>query len=158
LLQRSLVQQVGPAELLEDTQTLLASPQTQAMRQHIAQFPIHLETGQENLRAAYRYGVTLVTGSDAGNLLVIHGPTVEHEVELWVKAGIPAAVALQAATYNAARLLRSDNHIGIIRPGNDADLLLVDGNPLEDITAIERISGVFFKGEDVDRSELFDQE
>ena len=70
---------------------------------------------------------------------------------------IPAAVALQAATANAARLLRMENQTGSIRPGNDADLLIVDGNPLEDITATERISMVVFKGERVERTELLDQ-
>jgi imidazolonepropionase-like amidohydrolase len=76
---------------------------------------------------------------------------------LWVQAGVPAPVALQAATYNAALLLRAENRIGSIQKGNDADLLLVDGNPLEDINAIERISIVFFKGEHLNRSELLDQ-
>jgi imidazolonepropionase-like amidohydrolase len=90
--------------------------------------------------------------------LVFHGPTVQHEVELWVWAGIPAPVALQAATYNAARSLRADGEIGSIRKGNDADLLLVDGNPLEDISAIERISAVYFKGEHLDRSSLLNPE
>jgi imidazolonepropionase-like amidohydrolase len=75
-----------------------------------------------------------------------------------VRAGIPPAVALQGATYNAARLLRAENHIGSIRRGNDADLLVVDGNPIEDIGAVERISIVFFKGEQLDRSDLFNQE
>jgi imidazolonepropionase-like amidohydrolase len=111
----------------------------------------------ENLRQAYQHGVALVTGSDAGNFLVMHGPTVQREVELWVKAGIPPAVALQAATFAAARLLRAENRLGSIRQGNDADLLIVDGNPLEDINAIERVSIVFFKGENVDRAELFNQ-
>jgi imidazolonepropionase-like amidohydrolase len=98
-----------------------------------------------------------VTGSDAGNFLVIHGPTVQHELQLWVQAGIPANVALQAATLNAARLLRADKHIGAVREGNDADLLIVDGNPLDDILATERISMVVFKGERIDRAELFEQ-
>jgi imidazolonepropionase-like amidohydrolase len=82
---------------------------------------------------------------------------VQHELQLWVQAGIPPAVALQAATFNAARLLRAESHIGSIQAGNDADLLVVDGNPLEDITATERISLVVFKGERIDRNELFDQ-
>jgi len=100
-----------------------------------------------------------VTGSDAGNLLVIHGPTVQHEMALWVKAGIPPAVALQAATYNAARLLKADDRIGTVRVGNDADLLIVDGNPLEDISVTERISWVVYKGERVyNRAGLFTQE
>jgi imidazolonepropionase-like amidohydrolase/ABC-type multidrug transport system permease subunit len=158
LLKRSLVQQVGPADLIEDTEKAMASKDIEPMRQRIAQFPLNLDTGTQNLLRAYKDGVNLVTGSDAGNFLVLHGPTVQHELELWVRAGIPPAVALQAATYNAARLLRAEKHIGSIRVGNDADLLLVDGNPLEDITAVERISIVVFKGEQLDRSDLFNQE
>jgi imidazolonepropionase-like amidohydrolase len=158
LLKRSLVQQVGPADLIEGTEKAMASKDIEPIRERIAQFPINLDIGTQNLLRAYKEGVTLVTGSDAGNLLVLHGPTVQHELALWVRAGIPAAVALQAATYNPANLLRAENHIGSIRVGNDADLLLVDGNPLEDITAVERISVVVFKGEELDRSDLFNQE
>jgi imidazolonepropionase-like amidohydrolase/ABC-type multidrug transport system permease subunit len=157
LLKGSLTQQVGPAALLSETEKQLVSDETKDTRDRISKFPIDLKIGTQNLLDAYKNGVTLVTGSDAGNYLVIHGPTVQHEVELWVRAGIPAPVALQAATYNAARLLRAESHIGSIKRGNDADLLVVDGNPLEDITAIERVSAVFFKGENVDRSELFSQ-
>ncbi len=54
--------------------------------------------------------------------------------------------ALQAATFNAARQLGVDKHIGLIHEGYDADLLMVDGNPLQDIAAIERISAVIFPG------------
>ena len=117
LLDRSLVQQVGPKELLDDTKAYIASKDSDAMRQRIGKFPVDLQIGTENLKRAYKHGVTLVTGSDAGNMLVIHGPTIQHEVELWVRAGIPPAVALQAATYNAARLLRAENHIGLIHRG-----------------------------------------
>jgi imidazolonepropionase-like amidohydrolase len=157
LLKRSLVQQVGPADLLSVTEQALSSTEGQEIRKGLEQYPIDMAIATDNLRRAHDRGVSLVTGSDAGNILVIHGPTVQHEMQLWVRAGIPPAVALQAATFNAARLLRADNHIGSIRIGNDADLLVVDGNPLEDITAAERISMVVFKGERVDRSELFDQ-
>ncbi|HVI08053.1 MAG TPA: amidohydrolase family protein [Candidatus Binatia bacterium] len=157
LLKRSLVQQVGPGDLLQGTEEAMASPEVEARRKAIAQYPVDMAIAADNLKRAYEHRVLLVTGSDAGNPLVIHGPTVQRELELWVKAGIPAAAALQAATANAARLLRQESHVGSIRPGNDADLLLVDGNPLEDITATERISLVVFKGERIDRSELFDQ-
>jgi imidazolonepropionase-like amidohydrolase/ABC-type multidrug transport system permease subunit len=158
LLKRSLVQQVGPTDLIENTEKEMASKDVEPIREGIAQFPFNLDMGTQNLLRAYRNGVMLVTGSDAGNFLVLHGPTVQHELALWVRAGIPPAVALQAATYNAARLLRAENHIGSIRVGNDADLLVVDGNPLDDIGAVERISIVFFKGEELDRSDLFNQE
>jgi imidazolonepropionase-like amidohydrolase/ABC-type multidrug transport system permease subunit len=157
LLKRSLVQQVGPAELLHGTEEALGSADTEPIRKALSQYPIDMPIAIDNLKRAHEHGVLLVTGSDAGNFLVIHGPTVQHELQLWVRAGIPPAVALQAATLNAARLLRADNRIGSIRPGRDADLLVVDGNPLDDITATERISLVVFKGERVDRTDLLNQ-
>ena len=113
--------------------------------------------GEKNLLAAQQAGVTLVAGTDAGNPLVFHGPGIHREMQLWVAAGVAPAVALQAATFNNARLLRAENRIGLIRKGYEASLLLIDGNPLQDISATEHISMVLFKGERVDRSELFDQ-
>ncbi len=158
LLKRSLVQQVASVALLQGTVQVLGSKDGEAIRASLAKYPIDMAISTDNLKRAYQHQVLLVTGSDAGNLLVIHGPTVQHEVALWVQAGIPAAVALQAATFNAAKLLRLDNHLGSVRVGNDADLLIVDGNPLEDISATERISLVVFKGERIDRTALFDQQ
>ena len=157
LLKRSSVQQVGPPELLRGTEEAMGSADTEAMRKSLEQYPLDMAIAIDNLKRAHAHGVLLVTGSDAGNVLVIHGPTVQHEMQLWVQAGIPPAVALQAATLNAAQLLRADKRIGSIHSGNDADLLLVDGNPIEDISATERISLVVFKGERIDRSELFNQ-
>jgi imidazolonepropionase-like amidohydrolase len=96
----------------------------------------------------------LVTGTDAGNFLVLHGPTVQHEVELWVMAGIPIEVALQAATLNAAKLLRVDSRFGTVEKGKEATLLIVDGNPLQDVKALSGVSAVFLKGERVNRTTL----
>jgi imidazolonepropionase-like amidohydrolase/ABC-type multidrug transport system permease subunit len=158
LLKRSLVQQVGPPELLRGTEEALGSKDADEIRQALAQYPIDMRIAFDNLKRAYQHGVPLVTGSDAGNLLVVHGPTLHHELQLWVRAGIPEPVALEAATAGAARLLGAERQIGSIHPGKDADLLIVDGNPLEDISATERISLVVFKGERIDRSELFDQQ
>ena len=157
-LEHSLVAQVTPRPMLESTTKLIASTQLASMRSAYAGYPVRLDLASENLAAAYRHGVTLVAGTDAGNPLMVHGPGLHHELALWVKAGIPRATALQAATYNAARLLRADNRIGLVREGYDANLLLVDGNPLEDISATERISEVIFHGERVNRSGLFKQE
>jgi len=159
LLKRSLVQQVSSSDpgLLKGTEEALTSNDFKEMRETMGAFAGGLGPAIDNLKRAYAHGVNLVTGSDAGNMLVFHGPTVQHEMALWVKAGIPAAVALQAATYNAARLLKADNHIGSIRVGNDADLLIVDGNPLEDISVTERISTVILKGERIERPDLVNQ-
>jgi imidazolonepropionase-like amidohydrolase len=128
------------------------------MRQGMRLYRLSLDEGKENLLRAWKAGVMLVTGSDAGNPLVLHGPAIHRELQLWVDAGIPPAVALQAATGNAAKLLRVDDRIGLIRPGHDASMILVDGNPLKDIKQTEAITGILFKGERVNRAELFDQE
>ncbi len=152
VLSRSLVQQVGPPSLLVGTRKMLNGPKRQI------NYPIDMEVAKANLLRAWHSGVTLVTGSDAGNPLVIHGPTVQREMELWVEAGIPPAIALQAATSQSARLLRADQRFGTIRKGMEANLLVVSGNPLQDIKAAEAISIVLLKGEHVDRSDLFGEE
>jgi imidazolonepropionase-like amidohydrolase len=149
-LDRTLVQQVGPRRMLDETRARLATPGHQ-------ENPLRLDLAMLNLATAYRAGVTLATGTDSGNPLMIHGPGIHREVQLWVEAGVPPAAALQAATRNAARLLRADSRIGLVRQGYEASLLLVDGNPLQDISATERISSVFLKGERVNRQKLFDQ-
>jgi imidazolonepropionase-like amidohydrolase len=79
-------------------------------------------------------------------------------MQLWVQAGLSPSEALQGATYNAGRLLGAGDRIGRIQRGYEASLLLVDGNPLEDISATERLSLIMFKGEKGVRSELFERE
>jgi imidazolonepropionase-like amidohydrolase/ABC-type multidrug transport system permease subunit len=155
-LDQSLVQQVVPARLLKGTREFVASgkgadPAKAELFQHA------LDTARANLLRAWKAGVPLVMGTDSGNPMVFHGPSLHRELQLWVEAGIPVTVALQAATHNAAKLLRADRTIGAIRAGLDADLLLVDGNPLQEIAATERISLVVFKGERIHRAGLFDQ-
>ena len=157
-LERPLVQQVGPAELIDSTRKVMASAEGAKLREQLRLYPLNLNLAKETLRAAWKAGVMLVTGSDAGNPLTFHGPTIQREVELWVEAGLPPAVALQAATYNAARLLGAANRIGRIKEGYEANLLLVDGDPLKEIKQIESVQAVIFRGEQIIRSELFDQE
>jgi imidazolonepropionase-like amidohydrolase len=160
LLNRSLVQQAVPKELLAGTKKMIGSPDAVASRKRMGEYPIDMAVARDNLLRAWKAGVTLITGTDAGNMLVFHGPTVQHEMELWVEAGIPAAVALRAATLNSAKALGSGAgaRLGSIEKGKDATMLVVEDDPLKDIKATEKISFVMFKGERVDRADLFDQE
>jgi imidazolonepropionase-like amidohydrolase len=156
VLNHSLVQQVVPARLLKGTREFVTSGKgADAAKAELFQHA--LATARANLLRAWKAGVPLVMGSDSGNPMVFHGPSLHHELQLWVEAGIPVTVALQAATVNAAKLLGAAQRIGAIRPGMDADLLLVDGNPLQEIAATERISLVVFKGERIRRAALFEQ-
>lgn len=155
-LQRSLVQRVAPPDLLLSTTEWLAHTKHSGTQESF--FKQAVQFGNTNLMKAYQAGVPLIAGSDAGNMLVIHGPTIQHELELWVKAGIPPGIALRATTFNAAKVLHAESRIGLIAPGRDATLLLLDGDPVEDITATERIASIFFKGEEVSRKDLLTQD
>jgi imidazolonepropionase-like amidohydrolase/ABC-type multidrug transport system permease subunit len=156
VLNHSLVQQVVPARLLKGMREFVSSGKgADAAKAELFQHA--LATARANLLRAWQAGVPLVMGTDSGNPMVFHGPSLHHELQLWVEAGVPVTVALQAATVNAAKLLGAAQRIGAIRPGMDADLLLVDGNPLQEIAATERISLVVFKGERIRRAALFEQ-
>jgi imidazolonepropionase-like amidohydrolase/ABC-type multidrug transport system permease subunit len=159
LLNRPLVLQAVPQDVVAETRRFFkSSTDLVQYRERARQYPLSLDTAKANLVRAWKAGVMLVAGSDAGSLLVVHGPTVQRELELWVQAGIPTDVALQAATWNAARLLRADNRFGAIRKGLEATLVVVDGNPLADIRALSSITSVILKGERVGRSALFEDE
>lgn len=153
LLSRSLVQQVAPnPDFLRQTRSAIESGKGASFP-----YPANVDQQSDNLKRAWQAGVTLVTGTDAGNPLTFHGPAIHRELQLWVQAGVPPSVALRAATSTAAKILGAEDRIGMIKPGYEASLLIVDGNPLIDIAATERISSVLFKGERVDRQDLFDQ-
>jgi imidazolonepropionase-like amidohydrolase/ABC-type multidrug transport system permease subunit len=154
-IHRTLVEQAAPPQLRASIQAAITLPDSSAMRASYSGFPMSLDQGKRNLLAARKAGVMLVTGTDSGNPMIVHGPGVHRELQLWVQAGIAPSDALQAATYNAARLIGASYRIGLIRKGYEANLLLVDGDPLQDISSTERISALFFKGARVDRSELF---
>lgn len=150
LLDAPLVRQVTPREAIEFTRQAMLHPPPGDFGDH--------GNPRQNLLEAFHGGARLAAGTDSGFTLLVHGPAIHRELQLWVAAGIPSSVALQAATYNAARLLHQDQRIGLIKEGYDATLLLVDGNPLQDISSTERISAVIFRGERVDRGELLKHE
>ena len=98
----------------------------------------------------YDAGVPILAGTDATPGIMLH-----RELELEVKAGIPANKALQIATYNAARLLKQDGNVGSIAAGKRADLLLVEGNPAENISDIRRCRKVMKDGTLYDSAALY---
>jgi len=97
----------------------------------------------ESLRKAVPRGVRIAFGTDAG--VSKHGRNAD-EFELMVKYGMTPAQALQAATVNAADLLGVSTDVGTLEPGKRADLIAVDGNPLEDVTVLKQVSFVMKDG------------
>lgn len=104
------------------------------------------------LKALYDAGVPVVAGTDS-----LAGFTLHRELELYEKAGIPAAKVLQLATLGAARVVRRDGELGSITPGKLADVILVDGEPAAHIADIHRVNtvvkdGVVYQVADLDRA------
>lgn len=92
---------------------------------------------------ALKMGVPIAFGSDDGG--IPHGLSAR-EFGLMVEAGMSPMAALQAATVNAARLLRIDGEVGTLEAGKLADLIAVKGSPLDDVGVLENVDFVMKSG------------
>ncbi|HET6806644.1 MAG TPA: amidohydrolase family protein [Frateuria sp.] len=92
---------------------------------------------------AYKAGVKIAFGTDAA--VYPHGQNAK-EFAYMVQAGMPPMYVIQAATTHAAALLHKSDELGQIQPGRHADVIAVPGNPLEDITALQRVGFVMKDG------------
>jgi imidazolonepropionase-like amidohydrolase len=99
-------------------------------------------------------GVPILAGTDSAAPYVIPGFSLHDELALLVKAGLSPMQALQAATKNPADFLGKSDSQGTIEAGKNADLLLLDSDPLADIRNTRRIRAVILGGQLLDRSTL----
>lgn len=102
------------------------------------------------MKRLYDSGVALVAGTDNVEGLMLH-----RELELWVKAGIPPEKALQIATLGAAKVAKADSALGSIQPGKKADLVLISGDPVRNISNIRRCTLVIRNGAEYRSAELY---
>jgi imidazolonepropionase-like amidohydrolase len=98
---------------------------------------------QATAARAYKAHVKIAFGTDAA--VYPHGQNA-HEFELMVAAGMPPMFTIQAATINAAQLLRHDKELGTVAAGKTADVVAVPGNPIDDISLMKRVSFVMKDG------------
>jgi imidazolonepropionase-like amidohydrolase len=94
------------------------------------------------VRVLHHAGVPIVAGTDQA----VPGFSLDREIELYVQAGFTPMEAIQAATLAPARAMGMDKESGTIEVGKRADVILVDGNPLENISDIRKVSAVFAAG------------
>jgi imidazolonepropionase-like amidohydrolase len=105
-----------------------------------------------NIKKLYDAGVRLLVGTDSGTPINFHTDSTHHEMELLVRAGIPPIKVLAMATKDAAEYLGMSGTLGTIEPGKFADIIVVDGNPLADMSALGHVlyvvkEGVQYKGQ-----------
>jgi imidazolonepropionase-like amidohydrolase len=93
-----------------------------------------------------RIGGRVVAGTDTPQQFVVPGASLHRELQLYVAGGLTPAAALKTATADAAELLGIADHAGTVDVGKDADLVLLDADPLIDIAATARIRLVVHRG------------
>jgi imidazolonepropionase-like amidohydrolase len=130
------------------TKTLNDAKALAAQKQAVA-------TNMKNVKALFDAGVNIGFGTDSGATpLRIAGFAEHRELKLLNDSGLTPLQAIQTATKNAAALLHLDDR-GVIAPDKLADLLLVDGDPSKDITAIDNIDTVWRRGKKVSDARWF---
>jgi imidazolonepropionase-like amidohydrolase len=103
-----------------------------------------IPAARKNVAHAFASGVKVAFGTDAA--VYPHGLNA-HEFAVMVKLGLTPLQAIQAATINAADLLGWPGKVGSLEPGAWADIVAVDGDPLKDVTTLERVKFVMKGGE-----------
>jgi imidazolonepropionase-like amidohydrolase len=113
------------------------------------------EARRRNVAKLRRAGVTVLAGSDSPNFAHFPGASLHLELRDLVEAGMTPGEALRAATYESASFLSgAEADFGQISLGSRADLLLVDGDPVADITALDHLRAVFLDGVRLQRNPL----
>lgn len=109
-------------------------------------------------RLLHEAGVTLLAGTDASTAAVLPGTSLIKDVELLVEAGLQPVDALRAATTNPGHLFErcvdARAKVGRLKKGYEADLVLLDRNPLDDVGALRDLKGVMLDGRWFEKSRL----
>lgn len=106
------------------------------------------------VKGIHEAGGKIMAGSDTPELILVYGFTLHREIKNLVEAGLSPYAALEAATRTPAEYLKALDTFGTIERGKRADLVLLDANPLDDITNTEKRAGVMVRGRWLPEAEL----
>ncbi|HZV45439.1 MAG TPA: amidohydrolase family protein, partial [Saprospiraceae bacterium] len=107
-----------------------------------------------NLKKLSDGGVTIATGTDAGNIGTLHASSYMAEIKAMQESGMTNWQILQASTMNGAKVLDKENDFGTITEGKKANLILLDANPVENLDNLTKIHRVINKGKFIDPDTL----
>jgi imidazolonepropionase-like amidohydrolase len=105
-----------------------------------------LSLGEANLARVFRAGITVAMGTDAGNPLTLHGPSVYWEMDEMQAAGLSPMDVLVTATRNGARAMGREHDLGTVEAGKLADLVVLGGDPTADIRNVRDVRYVMRAG------------
>jgi imidazolonepropionase-like amidohydrolase len=104
------------------------------------------EVGRANLKRVHDAGIVVAMGTDAGNPLTLHGPSVYSEMEAMQASGLTPMQVLVASTSGGAQAMGLQDEIGTLEKGRVADLLVLSADPASDIANMRRLRRVMRGG------------
>ena len=116
----------------------------------VARGKVIMKDFKDIVNALYKDSVTIVAGTDMG----FPGYSVFRELELYVESGLTPMQAIQTATITPAKVMKIDAQYGSVETGKNADIMIVDGNPLENIREIRKVKTVIKDGNIYDPGQL----
>ena len=110
----------------------------------------------KNLIQLARVGVTIGSGSDAGNPYTLHGSSLHNELQALSRSGLTPAQVINSATIDAAKIINAPA-LGQLKKGFQASFILLEKNPLNDIAQLSNIQSIYKSGNKIDRTVLIAQ-
>ena len=145
----ALLQESAPPAVIARMKTAFGSREAAAVERTRAQYGIL----ERSLARLARANARITLGSDTGLEDHLFGMSEHRELESMVKAGMTPMQVIVAATSRPAEYLKLEK-MGALAPGKDANFLVLDANPLDDITNTQRIHRIYVRGSEVDRPAL----
>jgi imidazolonepropionase-like amidohydrolase len=152
LAAREEMRYVAPAlraQWVERKNDILDSPDYDA--QLVTRF---VEIRGRLIKALHEEGAGLLLGSDAPQIFNVPGFAIHHELRMLVEAGLTPYEALATGNVNVAKFLQEEDSFGTIAPGQRADLVLLEANPLADVGNLRQIAGVMLQGRWLSQADL----
>jgi imidazolonepropionase-like amidohydrolase len=153
-LREPLLADTEPPWFLSETDEFAKKPQSDDDKKGTAAALTEFQESSKNVKRLWDAGVILAAGTDAPYPGVFQGESLHHELELMVRAGLTPLQAIQSATYNAAQIMKADKEWGSLQAGLRATLILVSGQPDQNISDTRKIELVIQDGKILDRQSL----
>ena len=125
-----------------------------AEKEDMAWVPLYIDMVEKMLVALKDAGALLLSGTDAAIPFIVPGFGLHDELEALVSIGFSPYDALRTSTYNPAKYLGALRELGTVKVGKRADIVVLEGNPLEDINNTRKINGVMVRGRWFARGDL----
>ncbi|NND16301.1 MAG: amidohydrolase family protein [Eudoraea sp.] len=113
-----------------------------------------IQIRRQLLKSLHDQGHGIILGSDAPQLFNVPGFSIHHEMEGMLRAGLTPLEILRTGTINPATYFEMESTFGQVKEGLEADLILLEGNPIEDLKHMKKVSGVMVRGHWISKEEI----